>query len=151
MGQIVMSRELGQSISKMQGFVGCSGSLWSVRTKMRSKGEQLLNWQKGHEHPRLTEEHGEWRVGCLVHCQRTATLAQIAEKWPLSTTESIYSGHVRVRTGYWNNGTRWADLLNVVFFHHMHGWVYVCHLPGEEMDALWVSEPCSPHVGLYRS
>ncbi|KAK3518727.1 hypothetical protein QTP70_009665 [Hemibagrus guttatus] len=79
-GQIVMSRRLGQSISKTAAFVGCSRSAVVSIYQKWSKEGTVVNRRQGHGRPRLIDAHGEQKLAHLVQVHRRATVAHIAEK-----------------------------------------------------------------------
>lgn len=41
--------------------------VYSVIYQMWSKEGQIVNWQQGHEHTKLSEAHGRQRIACLRH------------------------------------------------------------------------------------
>lgn len=79
-GQIVMARRLGRSISKTASVVGCSRSAVVSTFQRWSKQGRLVNQRQGHGRPRLIDECGERRLARLVHSNKKATVAQIAEE-----------------------------------------------------------------------
>ncbi|ROL50303.1 hypothetical protein DPX16_19107 [Anabarilius grahami] len=65
-GQIVMARQLGQSISKTAALVGCSRSaVVSIYQKWLKEGT-VVNWRQGHGWPRLIDAHVERRLARVV-------------------------------------------------------------------------------------
>ncbi|CAL1599941.1 unnamed protein product [Knipowitschia caucasica] len=79
-GQIVMAKRLGESSSRISALVGCSRStVISIYQKWCKEGEAASRRQ-GHGRPRLIDTLGERRLARLVESDRTATVAQIAEK-----------------------------------------------------------------------
>ncbi|KAK3574399.1 hypothetical protein QTP86_006621 [Hemibagrus guttatus] len=79
-GQIVMARQLDQSISKTAALVGCSRSaVVSIHQKW-SKVGTVVNRRQGHGRPRLTDAQGERRLAHVFRSNRRATVAQIAEE-----------------------------------------------------------------------
>lgn len=79
-GQIVMAKRLGESSSRISALVGCSRStVISIYQKWCKEGEAASRRQ-GHGRPRLIDALGERRLASMVESDRTATVAQIAEK-----------------------------------------------------------------------
>lgn len=79
-GQIVMAKRLGESSSRISALVGCSRStVIAIYQKWCKEGEAASRRQ-GHGRPRLIDTLGERRLARLVESDRTATVAQIAEK-----------------------------------------------------------------------
>ncbi|ROL43997.1 hypothetical protein DPX16_10281 [Anabarilius grahami] len=72
-GQVVMARQLGQSISKTVALVGCSQSAVVRIYQKWSKEGIVVNRRQGHGQPRLTDARGETSY-------RRATLAQTAQE-----------------------------------------------------------------------
>lgn len=66
-GQIVMAKQLGQSISQKEGLVGCSQ--YAVVSTYKSNGC-----------PRFTDEPVEQRLVHLIRSHKIATGSQITEK-----------------------------------------------------------------------
>ncbi|MBN3307699.1 PTH1R protein, partial [Amia calva] len=79
-GQIVMTRRLGQSISKTAALMGCSRSAVVSTYQKWSKEGKAVNRRQGHGRPRLIDARGERRLAHVVRSNRRATVAQIAEK-----------------------------------------------------------------------
>lgn len=73
-GQIVMVRQLGESIFETESLVGCS---WApvVSTYQKCKEGQQVKRRKGHGCPRLIDERGEQRLDRLVQSNKRATVA----------------------------------------------------------------------------
>lgn len=76
-GQVVMARRLGQSISKTAALVGCSRAAVVSVSQKRRKGGQSSS--QGHGRPRLAGERGERRLACVAKSHNKAAVAQIAE------------------------------------------------------------------------
>lgn len=76
--QIMMTRPLGQSISKIASFVGCSWYAVVRIYQMCCKEGQVVNQHQGCGHPRSTDAYEERRLAFLAQSHRT-TVAQIAE------------------------------------------------------------------------
>jgi len=65
-GQIVMARQLGQSISKTAALVGCSwSSVVSIYQKWSKEGT-VVNRRQGNGWPRLIDACGERRLARVV-------------------------------------------------------------------------------------
>ncbi|ROL54188.1 hypothetical protein DPX16_10611 [Anabarilius grahami] len=79
-GQIVIARQLGQSISKTAALVGCSRSAVVSIYQKWSKEGTVMNRRQGHGRPRLIDACGERRLACVVRSNRRATVAQIAQE-----------------------------------------------------------------------
>ena len=76
-GHIVMTRRLGQSISKTAALVGCfQSAVVSIYQKWSKEGT-VMNWRQGHGWPRLTDACGERR---LDRSNRRSTVALIADE-----------------------------------------------------------------------
>ncbi|MCI4387991.1 hypothetical protein PGIGA_G00080570 [Pangasianodon gigas] len=86
-GQIVITRRLGQSISKTAGLVGCPRYAVVSTYQMWSKEGQPVYRQQGDGRPRLNDAHEEQRLARLVRSNRRATVTQIAEKLMLAMIE----------------------------------------------------------------
>ncbi len=136
-GQIVIARQLGQSISTI--LVGCSHNAVVNTYQKWCKEGQLVSWHQGHGCPRLNDACGERRLACLVQSHRRATLAQIAGQrnaghdrkvsenitvccvWSYITTdwsESLWcplSTTKSARTVPWSNRSRLPGLMNHIF------------------------------------
>ncbi|KAK3536469.1 hypothetical protein QTP86_013796, partial [Hemibagrus guttatus] len=79
-GQIVMARQLDQSISKTAALVGCSRSAVVSIYQKWSKEGTVVNQRQGHGRPRLIDARGELRLARVIRSNRRATVAQIAEE-----------------------------------------------------------------------
>ncbi|ROL45969.1 hypothetical protein DPX16_4783 [Anabarilius grahami] len=79
-GQIVMARQLGQSISKTAALVGCSRSaVVNIFQKWSNEGA-VVNWRQSHGLSRLIDARGERRLARVVRSNRRATVAQTAQE-----------------------------------------------------------------------
>ena len=142
-GQIVMARQLGQSISRTATLVGCSWSAVVKSGPRKERGEPLTGSWGGQGSVKNVGSEG-WPVWSyptnelqlnklmlvlIERCQNTQCIVVccswgciVADQsgcpcWPLSITESGSNGHVSIRTGSWSNGRGWPGLMNHVFFY----------------------------------
>ena len=86
-GQIVMARQLGQSISETARLVGCSRSAVVSTYRQWSEEGQTTNRRQDVGRPRLIDARGQRRLSRLVRTYRRSAVAQV--------TENFNGGHRR--------------------------------------------------------
>lgn len=70
-----------------------------------------------------------WKSSCCI-----ATNQSKCPCCPMSTTESVYNGHVTIWTGPWINKRIWLGLMNHICFSYR--WPGVSYLPRDELVAV---------------
>ncbi|GBM36947.1 hypothetical protein AVEN_231487-1 [Araneus ventricosus] len=96
-GQIVMARRLGTSITETARLVGCSRSaVVSIHAKWINDGDTSSRRQ-GVGHPRVSKEKGRRRLSRLVKQNRRQTVAQLTAQYNAGPSASV-SEHTIQRT-----------------------------------------------------
>ncbi|KAF3698669.1 hypothetical protein EXN66_Car014356 [Channa argus] len=151
-GQIVMARQLGQSISQTAELVGCSQSAVVSIYKKWSKDGQPLNRQQCHGRLEVIPARAEQRVARSGRSHGKATTKQIADNLnasfdeqqsenallrgiltPVHCQERLHWAHERQNwtMEQWKK-VAWSGESRFLL-HHVDGRVHVLRLPGEEM------------------
>ena len=86
-GQIVMARQLDQSIAETARLVGCSRSVVVSIYRQWSEEGQTTNRRQGVGRQRLIDVRGQRRLSRLVRTDRRSTVTQV--------TENFNGGHGR--------------------------------------------------------